>query len=1121
MKVAGLSLFLLRSAYAISCWRTSCSDGSSPPCWEPKNVRQTLTDCAQADIYAKGKGVTGGGAAFNACNRQRIRGDKSLVPGGDVYIYSCAGTDSRDLERFFCNRCNTVNGKPTTCSRVSVADDWWFGGYLTSLGGGLITKRFTCCNTDGCNDPAASATPPPKDCLGLRGGTASNDTCGVCKGDNSTCTDACGVVNGDNSSCTGCSGRPNSGLVLDECQECGGNGSSCGRSGLQYLQHEDFQLRKSAGGSTCHSVSSRLDSAASATAGWRAKGFAIGAKPALRALAKQPALGNCIRADFAGWPSAAQRQAYAGTLAGANHAGWRSSCIECHGSCTDAKWTGLGGGGCANYTRTPAFCNAAGAFVRNARGVRAVDACCACGGGLQTSKSATQYWYTGSGCESYSMLTRTDYAFGECKADARRAVYYEAKCDSVTARKCPQMAGGVQIRAFDDRSCGGSPKQYEVALPAKDVGKCITSLAQHPHGYGVEMFQSYSDTRSFNVCCDGSQVVLYRFRDANCSLPDNTTESTLGRVYKLGGCNVNVEAKLRYSAACDGVAKSRACRGLNDYVIDNGGNTVVIEPPLPPPPPPPVPVPWALYGFYSATLLLIGYICFRSKDKLLKMRAQKKQLEVYKQGIKTRRASLSQPGFETGWSGAANKLHSASVYVKSPRADDGESSAEKDAYAHLKEIAGQVLQEQADHQSTSTYRLLHDAMSGAIASENAGDDGMALDLLQKAFAGVIANVQSGVSYEEVSASRPRRTSVSGKKGKRRGSIGDEDVELRREKRELRKEMQERERDGGGGDDENKDPWQRLTADRPRRMSKTEVKAQKNRPRRGSASGVPQSRPRRSSRRGSLEGKPGQNRARRVSAGSIPSQDRVRRGSVGKANPRLKNGERRGSLTGSERKERRGSVGEQRRGSITGERQRRGSNTSSTGSARGGSASGKRGSSASKSRRGSSSGRGSNASLAVMKQKPTGLSTIMSVDIRKSVDLFDSKVASSSFKQHPFGVVEDDEDKYDEMSAAQLMVANAQARHSKSDRGFQIDGGSSFQRRDRKAAGGSSDARGGSGDARGGSGDGRLGESTSLLGDLGAISVKGHRSNDPNRKRRVSMEQFKSNIDKDDMDPSRW
>ena len=56
-----------------------------------------------------------------------------------------------------------------------------------------------------------------------------DDDCGVCDGDNSTCTDECGVVNGDNSTCTDECGVVNgdNSTCADECGVANGDNSTC------------------------------------------------------------------------------------------------------------------------------------------------------------------------------------------------------------------------------------------------------------------------------------------------------------------------------------------------------------------------------------------------------------------------------------------------------------------------------------------------------------------------------------------------------------------------------------------------------------------------------------------------------------------------------------------------------------------------------------------------------------------------------------------------------------------------------------------------------------------------------------------------------------------------------
>jgi hypothetical protein len=73
------------------------------------------------------------------------------------------------------------------------------------------------------------------DCDGVVGGSAEEDECGVCNGDNTACADCagvpngdaqvdeCGVCNGDNSECADCAGVPNGNAQEDACGVCNGN----------------------------------------------------------------------------------------------------------------------------------------------------------------------------------------------------------------------------------------------------------------------------------------------------------------------------------------------------------------------------------------------------------------------------------------------------------------------------------------------------------------------------------------------------------------------------------------------------------------------------------------------------------------------------------------------------------------------------------------------------------------------------------------------------------------------------------------------------------------------------------------------------------------------------------
>lgn len=77
------------------------------------------------------------------------------------------------------------------------------------------------------------------DCFGIPGGSARFDACGVCGGDDSSCSDCAGVPNGNATedcagvcgghdlSCQDCAGVMNGPARLDDCGVCEGDGTSC------------------------------------------------------------------------------------------------------------------------------------------------------------------------------------------------------------------------------------------------------------------------------------------------------------------------------------------------------------------------------------------------------------------------------------------------------------------------------------------------------------------------------------------------------------------------------------------------------------------------------------------------------------------------------------------------------------------------------------------------------------------------------------------------------------------------------------------------------------------------------------------------------------------------------
>lgn len=133
--------------------------------------------------------------------------DQCGVVNGDDS--SCAGCDGRPNSGAAFDQCGVCAGD-SSCLDLC----------------GVVNGDNTTC-VDQCGVPNGDGT-RCADCLGVPNGDAIEDECGECNGD-SSCLDACGVPNGDDSSCggVGCDGEVGSGLVVDDCDVCGGDGTSC------------------------------------------------------------------------------------------------------------------------------------------------------------------------------------------------------------------------------------------------------------------------------------------------------------------------------------------------------------------------------------------------------------------------------------------------------------------------------------------------------------------------------------------------------------------------------------------------------------------------------------------------------------------------------------------------------------------------------------------------------------------------------------------------------------------------------------------------------------------------------------------------------------------------------
>jgi hypothetical protein len=204
----------------------------------------TNAECPEG-LDADCLGFCGGDAVLDACGN--CNGDNSTcsdcagVPNGDSLedecdvcdsdstndcVQDCAGVWGGTTE---IDECDICGGNNTTCSDCAGIPN-----------GDSLEDECDVCDSDSTNDCV-------QDCNGIWGGPALEDICGTCNGTelnegncivecsdeealgcDNTCdpigseliVDECGICNGDNSTCSDCAGVPNGDFLEDECEVC-------------------------------------------------------------------------------------------------------------------------------------------------------------------------------------------------------------------------------------------------------------------------------------------------------------------------------------------------------------------------------------------------------------------------------------------------------------------------------------------------------------------------------------------------------------------------------------------------------------------------------------------------------------------------------------------------------------------------------------------------------------------------------------------------------------------------------------------------------------------------------------------------------------------------------------
>ena len=210
--------------------------------WVPFDLTIRQAEVLTIDCF----GVPGGPAVLDACavcgGRNDTCADCSGEPYGPRHSDNCGGCDT-----------NVTNDCTTDCAGI------WGGNNTIDICGVCGGDESLCSDCSGvpygtlradqcgnCDDTTENDC--VRDCETVWGGGIEFDHCGVCGGDNASCTDCAGVPNGgsfvdqcgicdDNSmnDCPlDCSGIWGGGLVIDICGECGGTDACAGCDGVAY-----------------------------------------------------------------------------------------------------------------------------------------------------------------------------------------------------------------------------------------------------------------------------------------------------------------------------------------------------------------------------------------------------------------------------------------------------------------------------------------------------------------------------------------------------------------------------------------------------------------------------------------------------------------------------------------------------------------------------------------------------------------------------------------------------------------------------------------------------------------------------------------------------------------------